>query len=269
MESNQCLLVAALSYARLAWAVLPVQPKGKAPLGKLVPRGFLNATTDSNILQQWWATEPDANVGIRTGAVSGLFVLDIDPRNGGDQSLAKLERQHGTLPETVEAFTGGGGRHFFFMHPGGPLPRNTFWPGIDVQADGGYVVAPPSLHPSGQRYQWKPDAGPEAIALAPLPQWLLQCLKGTTTASTAARSVLEWREVAMRGIGAGQRNTWVTRMVGLLLRHGIDPFVALSLIAAWNQVHNRPPLSQDEVIKTVDAIAGRELRRRQGGGHHG
>ena len=73
----------------------------------------------------------------------------------------------------------------------------------------------------------------------------------------------------MRGIGAGQRNTWVTRLAGHLLRHGIDPIVALYLIAAWTQVHNRPPLSLDEVIKTVDAIAGRELRRRQEGGHHG
>ena len=73
----------------------------------------------------------------------------------------------------------------------------------------------------------------------------------------------------MHGVEAGQRNTWVTRLVGHLLRRGIDPIVAMYLIAAWNQVHNRPPLPQDEVIRTVNAIAGRELRRRQGGVNHG
>ena len=270
MESNHNLLAAALSYSRQGWAVLPVQSKGKAPLGKLVPCGLLNATTDPDIIQQWWATEPQTNIGIRTGAISGLLVLDIDPRNGGDQSLAELERQYGPLPETVEALTGGGGRHLFLTYPGGSLPSKPFLPGIDVKADGGYVVAPPSHHPSGQRYEWKPGAGPEAKALAALPQRLLDFLKGSnTTASISARSVSEWRQVAMRGIGEGQRNTWVARLVGHLLRRGIDPVVALCLIAAWNQVHNRPPLPQDEVIRTVDAIAGRELRRRQGGRSHG
>src|SRR5262249_27070181 len=165
---------AALSYSRLGWAVLPVQPKGKAPLGKLVPHGFLNATTDSNILQQWWAAEPEANVGIRTGAASGLLVLDIDPRNGGHDSLAKLEGHHGRLPETVEALTGGGGRHLFFAHSGGSFPSKLFLPGVDLKADGGYVVVPPSLHPSGRRYEWRLGAGPGTKALALPPHWLLE-----------------------------------------------------------------------------------------------
>lgn len=269
MESKQDLLAAALSYARPAWAVLPVQPKGKAPLGTLVPHGLLNATTNPDILQQWWAAEPQANIGIRTGAISGLLVLDIDPRNGGDQSLAGWEEQHGTLPETVEAFTGGGGRHLIFAHPGGSLPSRVFRPGVDVKSDGGYIVVPPSLHPSGHLYAWKPDAGPHATALAPFPQRLLESLKHQTTASPSARAVSEWRHIAMHGVEAGQRNTCVAQLVGHLLRLGIDPIVALYLIAAWNQVHNRPPLPQDEVIRTVNAIAGRELRRRQGGPHHG
>jgi hypothetical protein len=269
MEPKHNLLASALSYSRQGWAVLPIQPKGKAPLGKLVPHGFHNATTDSTILQQWWATEPGANIGIRTGAISGLLVLDIDPRNGGDRSLTELQRQRGTLPETVEALTGGGGRHLFFAHPGGALTSKPFLPGVDIKADGGYVVAPPSLHPSGQLYEWKQGAGPEAKSPAPLPPWLLECLKSPNTGSPAARSVSEWRQVAMRGIGEGQRNTWVTRLVGHLFRRGVDPIVSLYLVAAWNQVHNRPPLPEDEVIRTVAAIAGRELRRRQGNRSHG
>src|SRR5574341_875719 len=168
------LLTAAVQYIARAWWVLPIQPMGKAPLGRLVPRGFLNATTDPQTLQTWWRAEPRANVGIRTGAISGLVVLDIDPRNGGEQSLRSFEQQCGKLPETLEALTGGGGRHVFFVHPGGHLPSKPILPGVDLKADGGYVVAPPSRHPSGRFYEWKPDAGPELQALAPLPHGLLE-----------------------------------------------------------------------------------------------
>ena len=99
-------------------------------------------------------------------------------------------------------------------------------------------------------------------------QWLLKQLRSTNT-TASGRSLSEWRTVAMQGVGEGQRNIWVTRLAGQLLSRDIDPIVSLHLILAWNQVHNRPPLPQDEVIKTVDAIAGRELRRRQGGPRHG
>ena len=267
-DSSNPMLAAALDYSRQGWAVLPVQPNGKAPLGKLVPRGFFNATTDPKTLQQWWTIEPRANIGIRTGAISGLFVLDLDPRNGGDQSLATLEAQYGRLPDTLQALTGGGGRHLYFVHPGGCLASNLGLPGIDIKGDGGYVVAPPSRHASGGMYLWKEGAGPTTTSLSLLPQRLLKQL-GSRITTSSGRSLSEWRTVTMQGIEEGQRNTWVTRLAGHLLRRGIDPIVSLSLIVAWNQVHNRPPLPQDEVVKTVNAIAGRELRHRQGGHRHG
>ena len=109
-DSNNPMLAGALDYAKRGWAVLPVQANGKAPLGKLVPHGFLHATTNPKTLQQWWTIEPTANIGIRTGAISGLFVFDIDPRNGGNQSLSTLEARYGRLPETLQALIGGGGR---------------------------------------------------------------------------------------------------------------------------------------------------------------
>ena len=267
-DSNNPMLAGALDYAKRGWAVLPVQANGKAPLGKLVPHGFLHATTNPKTLQQWWTIEPTANIGIRTGAISDLFVFDIDPRNGGNQSLSTLEAQYGRLPETLQALTGGGGRHLYFVHPGGCLASHLGLPGVDIKADGGYVVAPPSRHASGGIYSWKEGAGPTTKALSLLPQWLLERLRSIIT-TASGRSLSEWRTVAMQGIAEGQRNIWVTRLAGHLLGHRIDPIVSLDLILAWNQVHNRPPLPQDEVIKTVDAIAGRELRRRQGGPRHG
>jgi hypothetical protein len=99
---------------------------------------------------------PDANVAIATGMESGIFVLDIDPRHGGDKSLEMLENQYGSLPATLKSKTGNGGWHLFFRHPGTPIPNliSKIGSGLDIRGDGGYVVAPPSLHQSGAYYQW-------------------------------------------------------------------------------------------------------------------
>jgi hypothetical protein len=86
---------------------------GKHPLEK---GGFHNATTDPAVIGSWW-TRPRFNIGIATGAVSGLVVLDVDPRNGGDEGLAEIEARYGDLPPTWRFLTGGGGEHILFAHP--------------------------------------------------------------------------------------------------------------------------------------------------------
>jgi hypothetical protein len=150
----------ALSYARQGWPVFPIWPirdgrcacgkdcgrdAGKHPIGRLAPKGFQDATTDEATITHWWTDMPDANIGIATGAVSGLVVLDVDGE-GGEASLAALEREHGPLPETPTVLTGKG-RHLYFSHPGVAVPsRVHVAPGLDVRGDGGYVVAPPSSH---------------------------------------------------------------------------------------------------------------------------
>jgi hypothetical protein len=111
--------------------------------------GFYDATTDPAVIERWWGMWPDANIGIRTG--DGLAVLDVDPRHGGFASLAELEDEHGII-RTLTARTGGGGIHLYMA---GDLPaRSGFRPGLDLKSEGGYVVAPPSLHASGARYEW-------------------------------------------------------------------------------------------------------------------
>jgi len=118
--------------------------------------GLKDATIDEATIFGWWRRWPGANVGIVTGMASGLLVLDIDPRHGGVESLALLEREHGSLPETAEVSTGGGGRHILFLHPGFRVKnRANMMPGVDVRGDDGYIVAPPSLHASGRRYEWR------------------------------------------------------------------------------------------------------------------
>ena len=161
-------LDAALDYASRGWAVLPLHnPTASLPCscgladcsspGKhpCTDHGVKDATTDENTIRSWWKEHPTANVGIATGSVSGIAVLDIDPRHDGDDSLALLEREHGRLPDTVVVSTGGGGKHLYFKRPGGRAPNRTnLLPGIDVRGDGGFVVAPPSRHVSGGSYQW-------------------------------------------------------------------------------------------------------------------
>ncbi len=148
------VLACALWYASLGWPVFPCRPGAKEPL---TAHGVLDATIDEQTIRSWWAKWPAANVAIATGAKAGLVVLDVDPRHGGDESLAALEAKYGKLPSTVECLTGGGGRHLYFKYPGGTIKNATAlggWPGLDVKGDGGYVIAPPSIHPSGERYRW-------------------------------------------------------------------------------------------------------------------
>jgi hypothetical protein len=115
-------------------------------------------------LAEWWRRWPAANVGIATGARSGLLVLDVDPRHGGDDVLAALEAEHGRLPDTATVVTGGGGAHFYFAHPGGEIRSRNLAPGLELKADGAFVVAPPSH--TGERPH-EPAAARLGALLAP------------------------------------------------------------------------------------------------------
>lgn len=176
MPSDYDMMAWALAYARVGWRVFPCWPirdgrcacgkdcctsGGKHPLSRLAPKGLHNATTDEATIRRWWTSWRDANIAIRTG--DGLLVVDIDPKNGGDDSLSDLLALHGPLPDTATVITGSGGTHFYFCVDG--RYRNAAnlggWDGIDVRADGGYVVAPPSLHLSGRRYEWELSSVPD------------------------------------------------------------------------------------------------------------
>lgn len=148
MNAENLMLRAALAYAGMGFAVFPCASRGKAPL---TVHGVKEAAKDPAVIRALWRAHPDANVAIATGAISGIVVLDIDPRHGGDDTLAALEAQYGKLPDTPTVLTGGGGIHFYFRHPGGVAPNSAsrVGQGIDVRSDGGYVIAPRSVHESG------------------------------------------------------------------------------------------------------------------------
>lgn len=241
---------AATAYLARGWSVLPLRSRNKRPL---MPWESLQRARPSEAdVAQWFERWPDANVGIVTGEISNLIVLDVDPQHGGDSSLERLERQFGAVSPTIEAATGGGGRHLYFAHPG-TLVRNRagIAQGIDLRGDGGYIVAPPSIHPSGGRYAWRTGRSPAEFALAAPPRWLLRA----TGALRRGRALADWRRLVHEGVPQGQRNSTIASLAGHLLWHGVDAAVALELLLAWNRMRCRPPLDDGEVAQVVQSIA--------------
>ena len=253
------MLRTALALAKRKLHVFPCLPRGKEPA---VAGGFKAATTDPQTIRAWWRPRPDCNVAIATGAVSGIFVVDVDGLDG-ELALRRLEAEHGALPPTVEAITGNG-RHIYFAMPDTPV-RNTaskIGDSIDTRGDGGYVLVPPSVHPSGRCYAWSVDS---AGTFAAAPDWLLARIGKPNGNGAMPTPPAQWRDLVLGGVGEGRRNDTVTRLAGYLLRRHIDPVVALEFLAAWNAVRCQPPLDAAEVAGIVDSIAGRELKRRGAG----
>lgn len=152
----------ALAYAEAGHEVLPLHTPtptgcscrrpGCESVGKhpRVMRGKDDATADPETVARWWSMWPDANIGIRPAP--GVVVLDIDPRNGGGTQVVRMQRRYGTLPATRTARTGGGGLHIWYRRHGPTLGQLA--PGVDIKTSSGYLVAPPSVHASGGRYEW-------------------------------------------------------------------------------------------------------------------
>lgn len=202
-ETEDILELAAIDYAEQRVAIFPLygiddhgrfdcgdascKHPGKHPNGRLAPHGMKDATSDIDRVRAWWKAAPNANIGTVTGEAANRMVIDIDARAGGWESGDRLEAQYGAFTRTICVGTGGGGLHIYFQFPKGLNVRNSaglLGPGIDVRANGGSAVLPPSLHASERRYAWSYliddpwDAPPERSALPP--QWLLQLLTAPT-----------------------------------------------------------------------------------------
>lgn len=169
-------LPTALDYAQHGWRVVPIRPGEKRP----ALNNWQNiATTDTDTITEWF-TGPykDHGIGIATGPESGIFVLDVDitDTKAGDETLHDLEQIHGQLPATLTSITGSGGWHLLYNYPPDIEIRNDagrrLGPGLDIRGVGGQIVAPPTIHPNGNSYEW--DDSCQTIADAP--QWLLELL---------------------------------------------------------------------------------------------
>lgn len=251
---------AALHYAtQYGWRVFPLHSvdasgcscgreqchgPGKHPR---TARGCTDATTDAAQIRAWWAQWPDANVGVATGG--GLVVLDIDPRSGGDDALVDLRRRLGALPDTVECLTGGGGRHIYLAVP--CEVRNSagvLGAGVDVRGDGGYVVAPPSVHASGKSYAWEASSRPDEVDVEPAPPAWLEAL--------AARPKLRVIPGA-RGepFPEGERNASLFKRGASMRAAGFDAASILAALLTENETRCIPPLDPVEVRGIAESVA--------------
>lgn len=245
-------LVAALAYAGRGWSVIPVS-RDKRPL--VAWAGFQKRRASESEIRAWYSQWPDAGVAIVCGAISGdLVVLDVDPRHGGSDSLDALVELHGQLPPSPVAKTGGGGTHYYFRAPGlGCIP--SLRSGLDLKGDGGYVVAPPSLHPSGLRYEWLyPRDG--ASQLPALPNWIASRQDGHRATPERRPGLLPpggaWGRLGQT-IPDGQRNETLTRIAGWLHRYHPLPVVEVLLLAI-NDARCVPPLPREDVLRIAASI---------------
>lgn len=251
-ETERGALHWALDYASRGWHVFPVHgidPHGSCHCGNpgcsspgkhpRVKGGFKSASVDPRQIEAWWQKWPEANVGIATGHVSGLWVLDIDnAEREGLAALAALQQTHGDLPTTLSARTGSG-VHLIFSLPAeagsAPGSARRLGPSLDVRADGGYIVVAPSRHHSGRDYVWENWSTP----LAELPGWLFENSRRNVGNSPPQR--------ASGAIPEGARNnTLFARGIGAL-RRGIEPTRVPELLHRANQQECSPPLTGDEV----------------------
>ncbi|MFA5895205.1 MAG: bifunctional DNA primase/polymerase [Candidatus Shapirobacteria bacterium] len=252
MDNNNLtidMLGQAFFLAERGWSVIPVGPD-KIPFVDW--KKYQSERPTNENLFEWFAVSflDKANLGVITGKISGIVVVDIDPRHGGSDELFK------TL-ETLKVKTGGGGWHYYFQYEDGLQNQVGIQPGIDIRAEGGYVVAPPSLHMSGNRYEWAND--PQITPIMPLPvlikEWLVK--KGDSDHKS------NWSAEKLEGVGEGHRNETAASVAGKLVvrfpRNEWDT-EAWKLLQLWNK-ENNPPLPEAELRQVFESICGKELSK--------
>lgn len=229
-----------LRLAARGWRIHPCKAKDKVPVLTSWPD---KATCDPSIIEQWALTYRECNWGVKTGADAGIWVLDVDGEVGAN-SLRELTGSHGDLwLKTLTSITSNG-QHCYFEYPADIGIRNSvakLRPGLDVRGDGGYVVAPPSFHPSGHRYRW---ANPDATVL-PTPQWLAQLLASPT--SKQPNTIGKLYE--------SQRNDGLTRLAGAERRRGMAYEELKVFLLEANSRRCVPPLDERDVLKIAESIS--------------
>jgi putative DNA primase/helicase len=245
---------------KLGWKVFPLHTPGTGGLctcGKIdcanpgkhprTKNGFEDASGNHEQITHWWSDWAEAGIGCPTGKVNGFFVLDVDVKHGGDQSLRELIEKHGELPDTRVHNTGGGGKHYFFRMPGETIQNSSgkVGPGLDIRGDGGYVVLPPSHHASGNRYLMN---GGDKPILDP-PQWLLDIVIESSWKQKEGEVVSTFDMPDK--VGPGTRNATLFSLSRSLCRKGISYAATLAAVQQENMVKCAPPLDNSEIILLV------------------
>lgn len=227
----------AKNYLSMGFSVIPLKTKDKKPaLESWKP--FQNQYPTTEDLKNWFDNGSNLNIGIITGKISNIVVVDLDSTKA--EKYAKINN----FPKTPTARTGRG-LHLYYKYEDGirNFQKRDDLPDIDLRGDGGYVVAPPSLHPSGKKYQWVENFDIDGTPIAQLPEIILA---KTPEDKTPLRELY-------RGVRKGNRNDALARLIGSLVNDNLSLQDCMDFAISWNK-DNTPPLPQEEVVRTVESI---------------
>ena len=242
------MLPYALQYAQAGFRVFPLSPCDKMPLQG--SRGLHEATNNIDVIKQWWTTNPFYNIGCATG--NGIVVIDIDEgvdNNGGNKSgedsITQWQSENGQLPDTLTAISGKGGRHLYYRTGDNCHSKTGVIKNVDIRADGGYIVLPPSMHPSGNRYTWVDDFNFDKISIANDIVCKLICANHKSHGASAGNDNI---------IPQGTRNDTLYRRGCSMQGRGLDDNVIYSRLAEINNRQCKPPIEDNELIKIYNSV---------------
>ncbi len=234
------ILDAAVAYARSGLPIFPCK-LNKQPYTK---DGFKSATTCPEMICSWWHQWPRASIGMPTGKASGRIVIDVDVRSHGGKALDELQAKYGPLPKTLGVKTGGGGTHYYFWARSLGIRNSVsmLGAGLDVRGEGGYVILPPSGHPSGGSYEWLNGSAP-----VDLPVWLERLVLKRAKNSSPS-------DVGQK-IPTGCRNETLTSLGGTMRRKGMSEEAIRAALSIENITRCQPPLSEADIERIAKSVS--------------
>ncbi|MFA5792196.1 MAG: bifunctional DNA primase/polymerase [Candidatus Paceibacterota bacterium] len=250
-EKISLLLQAALRFQERGLSVIPVK-KDKTPF---LPfwKEYQTKPASREEIESWFTNTNPEGIAIVTGKISGIVVLDVEH----DGDTTGLE-----IPNTPTVKSGGGGKHYYFKYPEGGMKNTTriFNRKIDIRGDGGYVVAPPSLHKTGNHYEWEIEL--DKIPLAEIPEWMTS--KKEDSSQQYNDSDRDWNTL-FEGVETGSRHDILTRISGKLLYQYPEKdwyTFCLPLIQSWNK-NNNPPLEDKHVYEVFESLVESQKQQRK------
>lgn len=243
------LLEAALTYQARGWSIFPIVPLAKTPIINWKPCQRKAASEEQ--IKKWWKDFPFSSIGLATGKISNLIVLDVDGEEG-----AKYIKDRG-IPPTPCVKTKKG-YHYYFKHPGFSVQNFAKKKGLDLRGDGGYVILPTSKHPSGIKYEW--TISPEKEDLADPPAWLLQLITEKKEGKRLPETELSR---LLNGVKVGERHDTALRLAGHQIGKGLPSSEVIKILKLWNK-GNEKPLPENELDRMVtDFTKDRKLQKKK------
>lgn len=253
---------AAVDYINRGFAIIPLVPGEKVPA---IQGGLTNWSDNPQDAISYWSIRPRANIAIVCGEPSGnLVAIDLDCHGGPDgrETLREWEAEHGELPETVSVITGSGGKHLLYRVNRSFRKFENPQIGVDIRAEGSYVVAPPSIHPNGEAYEW--SVSPDDMDVAEANDLVYQFIEFArpVKASDGEREKYDLPEAIER-----DRNKELFSYASSLRSTGRGEEEIRLLVHHANETRCKPPLGKTEVDKICKSVLryerGDGLRSRQ------